>query len=85
MGRLDKIREKVLGGNADHNVSFDELLRLARSLGLTERCGGSHPHLFEGKSSDGQPIFFNLQPKSGNKCKPYQVKQVRDAIRRHGL
>jgi hypothetical protein len=50
------------------------------SLGFSERIRGSH-HIF---TREGVPEILNLQPQ-GSRCKPYQVKQVRKALRRHGL
>lgn len=80
MGNLDRIRQKVLSGTADKNVPFNDLLTLAQSLPLNHRGGGKHPHLFTGSDKNKRPIFLNLQPDKSNKAKPYQVKQVRDAI-----
>jgi hypothetical protein len=57
-----------------------------RTLRLNERSGGKHAHIFVGTSTGGKPIFLNLQPDSnGNDSKPYQVAQVRRAIKQYGL
>ena len=85
MAKIDKIREQVLNHRADHNISFDDLLTLARSLGLNERSGGKHAHIFDGMSADKQPIFLNFQKGNGNEAKPYQVNQLRRNIIKHNL
>jgi predicted RNA binding protein YcfA (HicA-like mRNA interferase family) len=61
----------ILSGNADANVPFSGMIKLLRHLGFDERIKGSH-HIFSRK---GVSEILNLQPK-GNKCKPYEVKQV---------
>ena len=50
------------------------------SLGFGERIRGSH-HIF---TREGVPEILNLQPQ-GSRCKPYQVKQVRKTLLRHGF
>lgn len=37
MSKTDKIRTKVLLGEADANIDFDDLRNLLRSLGFAER------------------------------------------------
>jgi hypothetical protein len=49
-------------------------------LGFDERVRGSH-HVF---TKDGIEEILNLQPR-GAQAKPYQVKQVRQAIVKHKL
>ena len=51
------------------------MVQLLKRLGFAERIKGSH-HIF---SREGVVEILNLQP-NGNKCKPYQVKQVRNVI-----
>lgn len=70
----------VLGGRADANIRFAELVRLLRCLGFDERIRGGH-HIF---TRDGMDEIINLQPKGGM-AKPYQVKQVRELVTRHQL
>lgn len=70
----------VLGGRADTNIDFDDLRNLLLSLGFDERTKGSH-HVF---SKSGVEERINLQ-RDGRNAKPYQVKQVRAAILKHGL
>jgi hypothetical protein len=45
MGKWAKLRQKVLLGDSDANISFDDLCHLLRRLGFGERISGSH-HIF---------------------------------------
>lgn len=72
--------EQILRGGGDANISFSEMLGLLKRLGFQERIKGSH-HIF---SRQGVDEILNLQA-DGNKCKPYQVKQVRKVIINYGL
>lgn len=80
MSQQDKLLLKVLLGNSDVNIPFDQLRQLLRSLGFTERISGSH-HIF---TQSGIEDILNLQPKKG-KAKAYQVKQVRNVILKYHL
>jgi len=75
MPRAHKLLEQVLRGDADANIPFSGMLQLLRRLCFQERVKGSH-HIF---FRDGIDEILNLQPRR-NKCKPYQVKQVRNVI-----
>ncbi|MEM1210213.1 MAG: type II toxin-antitoxin system HicA family toxin, partial [Planctomycetota bacterium] len=63
------------------NVRFADLCGLLLALGFDERTKGSH-HIF---TRDGVEEIVNLQPLPGGKAKPYQVKQARGIITKHGL
>ncbi len=80
MGRLEKLYEHILMHRSDANVPFDALCALLKRLGFDERIKGGH-HIF---TMDGVEEILNLQPKDG-KGKPYQVKQVRDAILKYQI
>lgn len=80
MSKTDKIREKILLGDADANIDFDDLRKLLLRLGFEERVKGSH-RIFT--KHDLEEII-NIQPR-GNKAKAYQVKQVRNLILRYRL
>jgi predicted RNA binding protein YcfA (HicA-like mRNA interferase family) len=80
MARTHKLLEQILRGDADANIPFSGMLQLLKRLGFQERVKGSH-HIF---FREGIAEILNLQPR-GNKCKPYQVKQVRNVIINHGL
>jgi len=80
MGKNEKLIPKILSGKSDSNVKFDDLRRLLKGLGFEERVKGSH-HIFRRLDIEEKP---NLQ-RDGSNAKPYQVKQIRDIIVRHGL
>ncbi|MEI9963233.1 MAG: type II toxin-antitoxin system HicA family toxin [Limisphaerales bacterium] len=80
MGKWSKLREKILLGDSDANIAFDELCHLLRRLGFAERISGSH-HIF---SRSGIEEIINLQPK-GRMAKTYQVAQVRGMILKYRL
>jgi predicted RNA binding protein YcfA (HicA-like mRNA interferase family) len=75
MAQANKLLDQILRGGADANIPFSGMVQLLKRLGFQERIKGSH-HIF---SRDGVAEILNLQPHSG-KCKPYQVKQVRNVI-----
>ena len=75
MARADKLLEQILRGNSDANIPFVGMCRLLVKLGFAERIRGSH-HIFV---REGVVEILNLQAR-GSKCKPYQVKQVRNVI-----
>ena len=80
MSRDDDLREKILSGRSDANIRFEELRSFLLRLGFTERVRGSH-HIFR---RGGVRERINLQ-REGNQAKPYQVRQVRQAILRNHL
>ena len=80
MSRLEKLREKILLGRSDSNISFEDLRYFLISLGFEERIKGSH-HSFR---MAGIHERLNLQ-RDGNKAKGYQVKQVRLIVKGHNL
>ena len=80
MSRLEKTRERVLLGNADANIDFNDLCNLLENLGFIERIKSSH-HIFV---RAGVEEIINIQPK-GSKAKAYQVKQVRNIILKYRL
>jgi len=78
--RRSLLMQRILGGNSDSNIRFNDLCALLRGLGFDERIRGSH-HIFTRDDLGGQ---LNLQP-SGSNAKAYQVQQVRQFILRSGL
>lgn len=74
MSKWDKLREKILSGRSDANISFQDLCNLLMRGGWTMRIRGSH-HVFE--KAGIKPL--NLQP-IGPNAKSYQVRQVREAL-----
>ncbi|MGI8967389.1 MAG: type II toxin-antitoxin system HicA family toxin [Limisphaerales bacterium] len=80
MGKWTKLRQKILLGESDGNISFDDLCHLLRRLGFKERVKGSH-HIF---TLDGIEEIINIQPR-GKVAKNYQVSQVRDLILKYEI
>ena len=77
---LEKTLEKLLRGESDANIRFDELCHLLQAKGFRMRVSGSH-HIFT------QPVVLeriNLQ-REGSKAKPYQVRQVRRILATYKL
>jgi hypothetical protein len=72
--------QRILHGQSDANIRFDELRRLLADLGFEERIRGSH-HIFV---KAGVEQLINLQ-REGSTAKPYQVRQVRSVILRYKL
>jgi predicted RNA binding protein YcfA (HicA-like mRNA interferase family) len=72
--------DRVLSGESDHGIGFEDICGLLLHLGFEVRIRGSH-HLFR---KQGIEERINLQ-RDGNKAKPYQVKQVRNIILKHHL
>ncbi len=80
MARYDKLLLRILQGQSDANIAFDDLRQLLLYLGFEERIRGSH-HLFR---KQGIEEKLNLQ-RDGNKAKPYQVRQMRNVILKYHL
>jgi hypothetical protein len=80
MGKWNKLRQKILLGDSDANIAFEDLCHLLRRFGFSERISGSH-HIFGQK---GVEEIINIQPK-GRTAKTYQVAQIRDMILKYRL
>lgn len=80
MGKYQKLVVKILSGESDTNILFDDLCQLLLRLGFEERICGSH-HLFR---KQGIIEKINLQ-KDGSQAKAYQVQQVRLVIVKYKL
>lgn len=81
MASLKKVLAAILAGASDTNVRFNDLRRVLDSLGFQSRVRGDHFIYWR----TGIPEIINIQPLPGGKAKPYQVKQIREIITRHGL
>jgi hypothetical protein len=77
----DKILRRMLSGQADQHVRFADLVGLLVRLGFDERIRGDHHAL----GKPGVREIIDLQPLTDGKAKAYQVKQVRDIVRKYGL
>ncbi len=80
MSKLGKIESQILSGRSDTNIGFQDLCKLLKNYGFSERIKGSH-HIF---TKDGIEEIINIQP-IGAKSKAYQVKQVRNLILKYKL
>ena len=77
---VDKTLEKLLRGESDANIRFDEICQLLEAKGFRMRVSGSH-HIF---TKSGVMERINLQ-REGSKAKPYQVRQVRKILAQYKL
>ena len=75
-----KTLEKLLRGESDANIGFDELCHLLEAKGFRKRVSGSH-HIF---TRPGVIERINLQ-REGSKAKPYQVRQIRKTLATYKL
>jgi predicted RNA binding protein YcfA (HicA-like mRNA interferase family) len=81
VAQWEKTLRRVMGGQADTNVDFQDLCAMLPHVGYQAwRQHGSH-HIFV---HPDRPENINIQPGKSGKAKPYQVKQVRDVLRRYG-
>ncbi len=60
MGKWKKLRERILVGDSDANIAFDDLCHLLRRFGFRERVSGSH-HIF---SQHGIEEIVNVHPEA---------------------
>ncbi|MCH2265524.1 MAG: type II toxin-antitoxin system HicA family toxin [SAR324 cluster bacterium] len=80
MSKYSKLIFKILHGESDTNISFNDLCHLLKKLGFEERIRGSH-HLYR---KEGVEEKINLQ-REGAQAKSYQVKQVRNILLKYHL
>jgi len=71
---MEKILEKVISGQHDKNIKFQDMRRLLLKYDFSERIRGDH-YIF---SKENVFEIINLQPLKSGKTKQYQVKQVRN-------
>ena len=76
----DKTLDKILRGDSDTNIRFEELCHLLKAKGFRIRVSGSH-HIF---TMTGVLERINLQ-REGSKAKPYQVRQIRKILANYKL
>jgi HicA toxin of bacterial toxin-antitoxin, len=77
---VEKTLEKLLHGESDVNIRFEELCHLLKAKNFRMRVSGSH-HIF---TRPGVMERINLQ-REGSKAKPYQVRQVRKILANYKL
>lgn len=76
MGGIEKIEDKIR--KSTQNVSFSDLLKICEHYFGAARTGQGGSHTVFKTPWQGNPRI-NIQDKNG-KAKPYQVKQVIEAI-----
>ena len=76
----EKTLDKILRGDSDASIRFEELCHLLQAKGFRMRVSGSH-HIF---TMTGVMERINLQHE-GSKAKPYQVRQVRKILANYKL
>jgi len=79
MGKCEKLLREAL--NAPANLRFSDLCRLAECYQFVLRKGGGTSHRIYKRS--GFDKLLNFQDDNG-KAKPYQIKQLLDALRELG-
>ena len=77
---IEKILEKLLRGQSDASIRFDDICHLLQTKGFRMRVSGSH-HIF---TKSGVMERINLQ-REGSKAKPYQIRQVRKILAQYKL
>jgi len=80
MGRRRKLYDRIVAGQSDANIPFEQTVNILKSLGFDQRISGSH-HIFTKEEIEEA---INLQ-NVGGECKPYQVKQMRTVLRKYNL
>jgi hypothetical protein len=79
MSNWKKTLEKLMTGQSDAGIDFDDLCNLLTRVGYVRKQNGSH-NIFRKPGL----ALINLQ-NSGGKAKPYQVRQVRDQLKTQTL
>jgi hypothetical protein len=74
MSNWKKTLAKVMSGEADASIRYDDLCHLLTRLGYTSKQASSH-NIFRMAGRD----LINLQD-AGGKAKSYQVRQVREQL-----
>jgi hypothetical protein len=80
LGTYEKTVADILCGTKDNGIEFSDLQSVLSRLGFVCRIKGDH-FIY---SREGIVEIINIQP-TGNKAKPYQVKQTRNLILRYGM
>lgn len=80
MTKHQKFLKRLMSGQADTGIAFSDLCLLLQRLGFRLRVRGDH-HIF---TREDIAEIINLQP-NGSLAKPYQVKQVRNLLRKYNL
>lgn len=77
MGNWEKTLQQVMSGNADANIGYGDLCVMLRRIGYESKQGGSSHNIFRKPGCE----FINLQ-RAGRNAKAYQVRQVREQLKK---
>ncbi len=80
MARIKITYNDVMSGIRDNNIRFSDVKKLLEYFGFRCRIKGDH-YIF---TKDEISEIINLQPLN-DKCKKYQVKQLRMIIEKYDL
>ena len=76
MSKAEKTFEKIMSGQSDDNISFDDLCNLLNRMGFESRQQGTSHRIYQLGAA-----FANVQEGSAGKAKGYQVRQIRRHLR----
>ena len=81
MSKIERLIQKAIG--SPQNLKFTEFCKLCRYFGMKRRKGkGSHKVY----KREDPPIFsLSIQKDKNGMAKPFQVDQLLDKVREHGL
>ena len=80
MGKRRKLYDRIVSGQSDANIPFEQTVNMLKRLGFDLRISGDH-HVF---TRDGIRELIDLQ-NVGGECKPYQVKQMRAVLKKYNM
>ncbi len=80
MSQYEKLLLSILSGTKDKSILFTDLRTVLERLDFQCRVKGDH-FIY---TKDGVEEIINIQP-TGNKAKPYQVRQIRNIILKYQL
>jgi predicted RNA binding protein YcfA (HicA-like mRNA interferase family) len=76
MSKAQKILQKILSGQSDKNIMFDEAVYVLRNAGFIYDGGkGSHQVY---RNIDGRKMVL---PRHGKEIKPVYVRQIRELLK----
>lgn len=75
-----KIYDKVMSGDSDNNIRFNDLRKMLESMNFGYRVKGDHFIFYR----EDIPEIINIQP-LGNKAKGYEVTQIRLLFNKYNI
>lgn len=84
MPSVQKIYHCIMEGTHDKNMKFRDLQRLLDALGFCQKESNGDHSLYNYPEIEE---LINIQPEKRNhsKAKPYQVRQIREFIRKNDI